>query len=115
MTLSHPCPTPAKPRRITELPDRWTVSRICVVRAGGDLLRDLLRRSEDGAVRGNLERRSAARTELAGHGAPGGPGAAFEDAGERQLGGGLAEALTHGLGDAVEQRDGQRAPLDDDL
>src|SRR5690349_20865157 len=76
---------------------------------GGDVT------SEDGAVGLDADRRAAAGAQLGGDGAAGGPGATLEDAGQRQLLGGLVEALAHEVGDAIEQRDGERAPLDHDL
>src|ERR1044071_9626901 len=72
-------------------------------------------RSEHGSVGPDVERWSPSGAERTGDGAAGGPGAALEHPGERQLGGSLAESQAHRLGDAVEQRDGERAPLDDDL
>src|SRR3954447_11576688 len=71
-------------------------------------------RLENGPVADHLERRRTVGAAREGDGAARGPGAAFQNAGERQRIRGAAEFGTNQFGEPVEQRHGQRAPLDDE-
>src|SRR5438477_5572744 len=70
---------------------------------------------EQSPVADDRQRRGAVGSAFARNFAAGRPAAAFEDAGEREVVGGFAEALAHPLSEAVEQRDGQCPPFDDGL
>src|SRR5215472_18559431 len=70
---------------------------------------------KQGAVARDGERRTTVGTAREGGGAARFPAAAFQHADQRKFGRGLAKRRAYPLGEAVEQCDSQRAPLDDSL
>src|SRR5436305_4680031 len=77
-------------------------------------MRSPARRSEYGPVALDRNRRRAVGALLARKPAAGGPGPAFEHAREREFVGGQSALLADQRSDPVEQRDGKRAPLDNE-